>query len=117
MLLASIVAALNTKTDKVDFTQNSLVAVTALGVITGTPILPQTNQDLDEDINYLVIKSIDDRAKEANDNVSEAILFKDATLISGNGVKYSFKYLHVFISEIIGLALGNMSVDPTSSIG
>ena len=110
ILLASAISTLNTKTDKVDFTQNSLLIATATGIITGTPIMDEifkTNPELDENIDYMVTKSIDEVAKKLNDGVSDAILIKDATLISGNGVKYSLKYLYVFISEIIGISIGD----------
>ncbi|MCI9388341.1 MAG: hypothetical protein HFH54_01485 [Lachnospiraceae bacterium] len=119
ILLASAISTLNTKTDKVDFTQNSLLIATATGIITGTPIMDEifkTNPELDENIDYMVTKSIDEVAKKLNDGVSDAILIKDATLISGNGVKYSLKYLYVFISEIIGISIGNMSISPNSIV-
>ena len=119
ILLASAISTLNTKTDKVDFTQNSLLIATATGIITGTPIMDEifkTNPELDENIDYMVTKAIDEVAKKLNDGVSDAILIKDATLISGNGVKYSLKYLYVFISEIIGISIGNMSISPNSIV-
>lgn len=110
---------MNTKTDKVDFTQNSLVIATAAGIITGIPILDEISKiipELDDEVDYTVIKSLDERAKEFNDGVSDAILIKDATLISGNGVKHSLKYFYVFISEIIGISIGNMSITPNSIV-
>jgi len=105
--MLSTLAAVSVKTDKIDFTQNSIIAITAAGVITGTYVSDEMKEALKNDLTYHTFENISIQAKEACNDASKAILFKDATLVTGQGLESRFSYLFVFIEDIIALSYGN----------
>lgn len=50
----STLATISVKTDKMDFTHNSLIAVTSAGIITGTYVSDQMKETLKDDLTYLM---------------------------------------------------------------
>lgn len=105
----STLATLSVKTEYVDLTQNSLIMVTSAGVITGTYVFDKMEESLQDDLSYLTFKNIGDIAAESYDDSQKAILLKDATLTTGQGVKSHFNYLYVFIEDILALTYGNIT--------
>lgn len=105
----STLATISVKTEQMDFTQNSLVAVTAAGVIIGTYVSEQMKETLENDPTYLTFENISTIAKESCDNPQKAILLKDATLTTGQGLKSRFNYLYLFIEDVLALSYGNIT--------
>lgn len=107
----STLATISIKTDKMDFSQNSLIVVTSAGIITGTYVSDEVKETLENDLTYLTFENISTIAKESCENTNNAILLKDAVLTTGQGIKNHFTYLYVFIEDILALSYGNMSND------
>lgn len=101
-------ATIGVKTDKMDFTHNSLIAVTAAGIIIGTYVSDEVKKTLENDLTYITFENMRTLADESGDNISAAILLKDVTLITHQGSKNSFNFLYLFIEDIIALSYGNM---------
>lgn len=107
----STLATISTTTDKIDLTQNSLVAVTAAGIITGTYVSDQMKGSLKNDPSYLTFQNIGNMAQKGCDDTQNAILLRDATLTTNQGFKSCFSYLFVFIEDIIALSYGNIETN------
>jgi len=105
----STLATISIKTDQMDFSQNSLIAVTSAGIITGAFVSDQMKETLENDLTYLTFENIGTLAKESCEGASNAILLKDAVLTTHQGAKISFTYLYVFIEDILALSYGNRS--------
>ncbi len=103
----STLATISLKTEQVDLTQNSLIVVTAAGIILGTYVSGQVKESLENDPTYLTFENIGTLAAESCDDVQGAILLKDATLTTGQGLKTFFNYLYVFVEDILALSYGN----------
>ncbi len=105
----STLATVSLRTEQMDFTQNSLIAVTAAGVIVGTYVSDQVKESLKNDLTYLSFENIGTLAAESCDDTQKAILLKNATLTTGQGFKSFFNYLYVFVEDILALSYGNPS--------
>lgn len=103
----SVLSTISVKTEAMDFSDNSLIAVTAAGTIIGTYV-SETVDELKTDTDFIVSSNICDIASEHTNDPSKVIFLKDATLFSSNGIKSCFKYLYLFIEDIIALSFGNM---------
>lgn len=111
-LVLSTASTIAIKNDKFDFSQNSLIVVTAAGAIYGTLISDAFTPDdikksLADDSVYQIFKNLDIKAKKVTDGLSASILLKDAVMINSSGVKNLFKYLFVFVDDIIAVSFGN----------
>lgn len=104
-IMLATLATLSIKNNKMDFTNNLLVAVTAAGIIQGTPVFNQDKEALERDNSYLLFENIGTLAKEESSDSLGAILLQDAT-ISNYGVKTTFNYLYLFIDDVIALSFG-----------
>lgn len=107
--ILSTLATISVKTDQMDFTQNSLIVVTAAGVIVGTYVSDQIKASLENDLSYLTFENIHTIAKESYDNTHSPILLKDVDLITSQGSKSHFNYLFVFVEDILALSYGNLT--------
>ena len=94
-----------------DFTQNSLIVITSAGVIYGTYVSDQMKATLQNDLTYLTFENIGTLATESSDGTQKAILLKNATLTTGQGVKSRFNYLYVFVEDVVALSYGNIADD------
>lgn len=110
-LVLSTLATISVKTENMDFTQNSLIAVTAAGVIQGTYVSEVLQETLKEDIDYLTFSNIHTLAKEEYHDTSDAVLLKNVILTTGQGIKLHFNFLYLFVEDIIALSFGNCSDD------
>lgn len=110
-LTISTISVLSTKSDSVDCTNNQLIAVTAAGTILGTYVSESIKESLKTNADYLVFETIGNIASENTNEPSASILLKDVTLFSNNGPKTCFKFLHLFMNDIIALSLGNLPSD------
>lgn len=111
-LVLSTASTIAIKNDKFDFSQNSLIVVTAAGTIYGTLISDAFTPDdikksLADDSVYQIFKNLDIKAKKVTNGLSASILLKDAVMINSSGVKNLFKYLFVFVDDIIAVSFGN----------
>ena len=111
-LVLSTASTIALKNDKFDFSQNSLIVVTAAGTIYGTLISDAFTPDdiqksLADDSVYQIFKNLDIKAKKVTNGLSASILLKDAVMINSSGVKNLFKYLFVFVDDIIAVSFGN----------
>lgn len=107
--MLSTLATISVKTEQLDFTRNSLIAVTAAGVIVGTYVSDQMKESLKNDLTYLTFENIGAIAAESCDDTQKAILLKDVTLTTGQGTKSFFNYLYVFVEDILALSCGNIT--------
>ena len=105
-LLISTLATMSVKTDKMDFTHNDLIAVTAAGIIQGTFIPDDLKETFQNDPAFNIFDNIRVLAAENGDGSQKSILLKDATL-TNHGMSYTFNYLHLFIDDIIALSFGH----------
>lgn len=110
-LTISTISLLNTKSDSFDCSNNQLIAVTAAGTIFGTYVSESIKESLKADAGYLIFETIGNIASENANEPSASILLKDVTLISNNGPKTCFKFLYLFMNDIIALSLGNLPSD------
>ncbi len=78
-----------------------LVIITAAGTLTGTAVL-SSNKDSDS-APITFMRKIETQANEASGSSGEAILLKNATLLTASGIKEHFSHLYVFTSDIIAL--------------
>lgn len=92
-------------------TNNKLIAVTAAGTIYGTYVSESVKESLKNDTAYLAYENINKIAIEKSDVQPTFILLKDATLVSGDGIQNNFKFLFLFVEDIIALSFGNASID------
>lgn len=102
--IAQVLSATNTfKTEEFDFTQSSLVLVTAAGTIVGTPEHNLSeSKDLNDVFTLNVLKSAEQYTEEKEKNF---IVLKNVELFS-NGTTQKFASLIVFTSDIIAITLG-----------
>ena len=107
----AILSTINVKSDKVDLSKNSLVAVTAAGTISGTYISKTVKEELESDTHFLLFNNVITSTKEYTSETLKTILLKDVTLISKNGIKECFHYLFLFIEDIIAISFANVSED------
>lgn len=98
------------KNTSIDVSQNDLIILTAAGTISGTfiPISSKEN-DIENDIEYKLIKAIHSNALEVCKDPDKVILLKDVTLLTATGFNQFFKYLHVFTDDIIAITIGNVT--------
>lgn len=106
-LMLATCSTLCIKTDDLDYTKNYLIAVTAAGVIHGTYISGEVEKALENDISYITCRNISQIAAEESCDSPGAILLKDATLTTGQGLKQPFNYLFLFPDDVIALSFGN----------
>ena len=104
----STIATINLKTEQLDFTQNSLIVITAAGIITGTYVSDQMKEKLENDAAYITFENINVLSKDFCEDTSNAILLKNVVLTTSNGFQNRFNYLYVFIDDILALSYGNM---------
>lgn len=102
----STLAAISVKTDIIDYTCNSLIVITPAGIITGSYVSDQMKETLENDPTYQNFERISTSVKEQCDGASKAILLKDAVLTTNQGIETLFKYLFVFLDDIIALSYG-----------
>ncbi len=102
-------ATISLKTEQVDFTNNSLIVVTAAGIITGTYVSDKMKEALEDNATYITFENIGTLAKESCDNTQKAILLTNATLITSQGIENHFNYLYVFVDDILALSYGNLA--------
>lgn len=100
-------STISVKTDAMDFTGNSLIAVTAAGTIYGTYVSEDMKKTLANDTSYLLFENISSLAQEHCADPSKAILLKDAVLVTSNGIKNTFNFLYLFIEDILAISFGN----------
>jgi len=95
------------KEENFDFTENSLIIITAAGIIYGTPYfsLPKDNT------TDILMDTIHKQAQEMtlSDVPKDDLLLKNATLITGTGLKQFFETLFVFPNDIIAITIGKVS--------
>jgi hypothetical protein len=89
-------------------TDQKLLLVTSLGVMTGKPI----NLSSEEDKNHTEIwKSINEKADGLKSKYSKVrtdgarIFLKDVELLVGNSAKVNIPYLIVFTDQILGVSV------------
>ena len=109
VLTLAAATTINIKDDKLDLTQNSLIIITAAGTIYGTYVSENVEKSLSNDATFLIYKNIGSSARKLTDDTPSSILLKDATMIASSGIHNSFKYLYVFIQDIIAVSFGNIS--------
>ena len=101
----SIVTRIND--DSIDLSKNSLIVVTAAGTIYGTVVSDLPDDNIAD--RFLSIP-FEQALKETKPGVSNyCLILKDATLISGQGVRQFFKTLFVFPEDIIAITIGDAS--------
>lgn len=100
-------STISVKTDTMDFTGNSLIAVTAAGTILGTYVSEDMKKTLANDTSYLLFENISSLAQEHGSDTSSAILLKDAVLTTSQGIKNTFNFLYLFVEDILALSFGN----------
>ncbi len=95
------------KEENIDFTTNSLIIITSAGTIYGTPYfsLPKDNT------TNTLLDTICKQAQEMtlSDVPKDCLILKNATLITGTGLKQSFETLFVFPNDIIAITIGKVS--------
>lgn len=96
------------KTDKIDLTSNRLVLVTAAGTICGN-FVSDNDSDYQEDPEYLFMKQISSQAAQFSSQPPNSILLSNVEIVSSNGSKSAFNYLHVFTDDIIGISFGDIN--------
>ena len=108
-LTIATAATISVKNNQINLTSNSLIIVTAAGTITGTYVSENIEDSLNDDATYTVFKTIDTNARKLCNSASHSILLKDATMITSSGTHNIFKYLYVFVEEIIAVSFGEMT--------
>lgn len=100
--------AVTFKTEELDFSQNSVIVVTAAGTIYGTPCLDMSKADT---INGKFLSMLYNQAlRSITPNESGyCLVLKDAVLISNMNFKQTFNTLFVFPEDIIAITVGNAS--------
>ena len=92
------------KEENFDFTENSLIIITAAGIIYGTPYfsLPKDNT------TDILMDTIHKQAQKMtlSDVPKDDLLLKNATLITNTGLQQSFETLFVFPDDIIAITIG-----------
>lgn len=93
------------KTENVDATANSLIIITAAGTIYGTPCFSLSKDDIaDNFMNSIYEQAKDMTTSDASEN---CLILKEATLITNQGFKQSFRILFVFPDDIIAITVGD----------
>lgn len=85
-----------------------LFITTSAGIIEGTFVNSDIEESLKSDIVYNFFDGIDKNARKISDSPSDAILLKDA-VVKSHSQEFNFKFLHVFINEIVAITIGNTS--------
>lgn len=106
-MISVFTAVATLKNETFDFTNNSLIVVTAAGIIYGTPCFSFSKDDIENN----VFSGIYEQAKEltVSDSSEYGLILKDATLITSSDAKLSFNTLFVFPDDIIAITIGNVS--------
>ncbi len=102
-------ATISVNTEQIDLTNNSLIVVTAAGVITGTYVSDKMKEALEDDATYITFENIGTLAKKACDNAQKTILLTNVTLITSQGIENHFAYLYVFVDDILALSYGTFT--------
>lgn len=109
LLTLATISTISIKTDSLDCTDNKLIAVTAAGTICGTYVSEPIKESLKNDTAYLFFENIGNIAAEKCNEPSSFFLLKDATLVSDKGIQNNFKFLYLFVEDIIALSFGDLS--------
>ncbi|GEM_PF-3558882 len=98
------------KDEVLDFTNTSVVVITAAGTIYGTACI-DLEKESETSIPLSLMSALHKTAKKiVNPSVSTYVLtLKDATLITGNAPAQKFEYLFVYPEDIIAITLGQIS--------
>ena len=98
--------ATSIKTEGIDLSSNSVIAITAAGTICGTACVDLSN---DASVKGKIFSMIYDNAFEMTcpDASRYCLILKDATLVSGDGFKQRFNTLFVFPEDIIAITFGD----------
>ncbi len=92
------------KEENFDFTANSLIIVTATGIIYGTPYfsLPKDNTA------DILMDTVHKQAQKMtlSEVPKDTLILKNVTLITSAGLKQSFETLFVFPDDIIAITVG-----------
>ena len=106
IMALSAATTLNVKTENIDLTSNRLILVTSAGIITGDYVF-DNDQDYQDDPEFFIMDQISSQAEEFSSEPKNSILLSNVEILSANGTKFSFHYLHVFTDDIIGISFGN----------
>lgn len=91
----------------IDLSKNSLIVITAAGIISGTAVLDLPDDNITDSLLSIPFEHA---LKETKPGVSNyCLILKDASIISGHGVKQVFKTLFVFPEDIIAITIGDVS--------
>lgn len=98
----------NLKTEDIDFSNNSVIVITAAGTIYGTAC---TDLSEENSIDGKVFSTVYNNAVEnTNPDIPRyCLVLKDATLISSETFKQNFNILFVFPEDIIAITFGDTS--------
>ena len=106
-MVYAFTATTKLKEENFDFTANSLIIITAAGIICGTPYfsLPKDNTiDILMDVVHKQAQKM-----TLSDVPKDNLILKNATLITSAGLKQSFETLFIFPDDIIAITVGQVS--------
>lgn len=94
-----------------DFSENKLVLLTNAGTLIGEPIIESTildNEDCEpqEYISELIFSTIQNQLTNADDLDNPTLLLRNVTLYNA-GKSFHYRYLYVFLNDIIGITRGS----------
>lgn len=97
---------------KASIENQSLVLLTAAGTISGVPIVPPSEVPCDDDADYFAFKIFSGIQAEISQRVTKSdnpmILLKDAVLLNASGDSICYRFLYVFVDDILGVTIGTL---------
>lgn len=94
---------------KVNIVNPELVLVTAAGTITGVPLKSDDvcadDCEPEEYFSDTMFSAIHDILEKNDETKGSTIILKDAQMLTGSGNTFNYKYLYVFLDDVIGVTI------------